>query len=181
MGRFVLLLRAVNVGGRSLKMSDAREVLQRNGFRDVASYIQTGNFVVTTALRSDAKVEAEASRALSGHAGYDIVVIARRTRELTTLVEQVDGIPALLDSPRARYVTFCTEAPTAAAAAALEAWEAPGEAAKVLGKDVLVEFEVPFNEATLTGARLARILGVAGTARSMTVVRAMAEKWGSDG
>jgi len=36
---------------------------------------------------------------------------------------------------------------------------------------------VPFHRARLTGARLEKMLGVTGTARNMTVVRAMAEKW----
>jgi hypothetical protein len=37
---------------------------------------------------------------------------------------------------------------------------------------------VSFHEAKLTGARIERILGVPGTARNMTVVRKLAEKWG---
>jgi uncharacterized protein (DUF1697 family) len=179
MARYVVLLRAVNVGGRKLNMAEARNVLEDNGFGDVASHIQTGNFLVTSPMRSDLKVEAEASRVLSKHAGYDIVAIARRPAELTRLVAEVDGIPPLVKSPRARYVSFCTTAPTAARARELEEWDGDGEAAQVIGKDVLVEYEVPFNLAKLTGARIERILGVQGTARNITVVRAIAEKWGS--
>jgi uncharacterized protein (DUF1697 family) len=178
MPRYVVLLRAVNVGGRSLAMADARKALGDNGFTEVASHIQTGNFLVSTPLRSDVKVEASVGRVLSDLAGYDIVAIARRPQELTALVAEVDAVPPRLERPRARYVTFCTKAPTAEAARELEGWDAEGEAAVVIGKDVLVEFEVPYNEATLTGARLQRILGVPGTARNITVVRAMAEKWG---
>ena len=176
---YVVLLRAVNVGGRKLNMSEAREVLQDNGFTEVASHIQTGNFLVGTSVRSDLKVESEVSRVLSDHAGYDIVAMARRPGELTQLVTAVDGIPPLLANARARYVSFCTKAPTADHARALEEWDGDEEAAKVIGKDVLLEYEVPFNEAKLTGALIERILGVPGTARNMTVVRALAEKWGS--
>ena len=179
MPQYVVLLRAVNVGGRKLNMGEAREVLQDNGFTEVASHIQTGNFLVASRLRSDLKVESEVARALSAHAGYEIVAIARRPAELTRLVSEVDGIPPLVAKPRARYVSFCTQVPAAAAARALEEWDGDGEAAKVIGKDVVVEYEVPFNEAKLTGARIERLLGVPGTARNITVVRALAEKWGS--
>ena len=48
----------------------------------------------------------------------------------------------------------------------------------MIGHDVVMEVSVPFNEITLTGARLERILGVPGTARNLTVVRALAQKWG---
>ena len=74
---------------------------------------------------------------------------------------------------------FCAAAPAAAKAAELEEWRADGERAVVLGKDVLMDFAVPFHRAKLTGARIEKVLGVAGTARNMTVVRAMAQKWGS--
>jgi uncharacterized protein (DUF1697 family) len=105
--------------------------------------------------------------------------VARRPAELTKLVARVDGIPPLVKDPRARYVSFCTTVPTAAKVRELEEWDGDGEAAKVIGKDVVVEFEVPYHLAKLTGARIERILGVPGTARNITVVRALAEKWGS--
>jgi uncharacterized protein (DUF1697 family) len=174
---YVVLLRAVNVGGRQLKMAQAREVLSDNGFDDVESHIQTGNFLVRSSMRSDVKVEDEVARLLSSHAGFDIVAVARKPTELASLVEAVDGIPAP-EGGKARYVTFLTKAPTGAAARELESWDVAGERVHVIGKDVLVDYAVAFHEAKLTGARIERTLGVPGTARNMTVVRKLAEKWG---
>jgi uncharacterized protein (DUF1697 family) len=174
---YVVLLRAVNVGGRQLKMAQAREVLSDNGFDDVESHIQTGNFLLRSTRRSDVAVEDEVAKVLSEHAGFPIVAVARKPPELTSLVEAVDGIPAP-EGGRARYVTFLTKAPTASAARDLEGWDVAGEQAHVIGKDVLVDFAVSYHEAKLTGARIERILGVPGTARNMTVVRKLAEKWG---
>jgi len=174
---YVVLLRAVNVGGRQLKMAQAREVLSGNGFEDVESHIQTGNFLLRSARRSDVAVEDEVARVLSDHAGFPIVAIARKPPELTALVKAVDGIPAPLGS-RARYVTFLAKPPAATAARALEEWDVAGERAHVIGKDVLVDFAVSFHQAKLTGARIERVLGVEGTARNLSVVRKLAEKWG---
>jgi uncharacterized protein (DUF1697 family) len=179
MASYVVFLRAVNVGKRQLKMAEARNVLSDNGFGTVESHIQTGNLLVSSNLRSVAKLEAEVGRVLSSHAGFDIVAIVRKPAELATLVETVDGIPDHVPGETSRYVSFCVSAPSAAATRELEGWEAAGERATVIGKDVLMEFAVPFNEATLTGARVEKILGVAGTARNMTVVRALAQKWGT--
>jgi uncharacterized protein (DUF1697 family) len=174
---YVVLLRAVNVGGRQLKMADAREVLSHNGFMDVQSHIQTGNFLLGSTMRSDVKVEDEVARVLSEHAGFPIVAVARKPAEVTSLVEAVDGIPPL-EGSTARYVTFLTKAPAASAARELEAWDAEGERAHVIGKDVLVDFAVPYHAARLTGARIEKVLGVEGTARNLTVVRKLAERWG---
>jgi uncharacterized protein (DUF1697 family) len=176
---YVVFLRAVNVGKRQLKMADARKVLSDNGFDDVESHIQTGNLFLSTQLRSVAKVEAEVGRVLGGHAGFDIVAIARKPAELPALVAAVDGIPEQLRGESSRYVSFCAAAPSAAATKELQGWDGAGERATVIGKDVLMEFAVPFHEAKLTGARIEKILGIPGTARNMTVVRALAQKWGA--
>src|SRR4051794_35378817 len=45
MTRFVALLRAVNVGGRTLPMAALREVCAGLGWEGVATYIQSGNLV----------------------------------------------------------------------------------------------------------------------------------------
>lgn len=176
---YVAFLRAVNVGKRQLKMAEAREVLQANGFRDVETYIQTGNVFVSTPLRSPAKVEAEVGSALSLHAGFDIVAIVRTPSNLTALLTAVDGIPVEVPDETSRYVSLCLEEPAEARVAELHGRSTPGERATVIGKDVLVELAVPFNEATLTGVRLEKILGVPGTARNITVLRALTQKWGA--
>lgn len=175
----VVFLRAVNVGGRTLAMAGAREVLERNGFSGVQSHIQTGNFLVTTSLRSTTTVERVVGELLGEHAGYDIVAIARRPTELTSLVQAVDAVPVTLDGEQSRFISFCAAAPGADQAVQLEGWQAPGERARVMGKDVLLEFALPFHTAKLTGPRIEKVLGVAGTARNMTVVRALAQKWGT--
>lgn len=179
MTRYVAFLRAVNVGGRQLKMAEARQVLSENGFADVESYIQTGNVLVSSVLPSSARVEAQVARVLSDHAGFDVVAIVRRPAELTKLVEAIDGIPESVPGETSRYVSFCLTKPSVAAAAGLREQGTARERATVIGKDVLMELAVPFNEAKLTGARIEKVLGVPGTARNLNVVRALAQKWGA--
>ena len=49
MPRYVALLRAVNVGGTSkLPMADLRAIATALGYDDVATYIQSGNLVLTS-------------------------------------------------------------------------------------------------------------------------------------
>jgi uncharacterized protein (DUF1697 family) len=178
MPTYVVLLRAVNVGKRVLKMEQARKVLEDNAFLDVASHIQTGNLLVTTPMRSLEKVERAVGECLSAAAGFDIVAMARRPAELTTLVESADGIPPSFEGQVNRYVAFCQHDVAEEAAARLKAWEVPGERAHVIGRDVLVELGKAFHEARLGNAEVERIAGVPATTRNLTVVRTLAQKWG---
>jgi uncharacterized protein (DUF1697 family) len=179
MPSYVVFLRAVNVGKRILRMEHARQVLEDNAFVDVASHIQTGNMLVTTPMRSPAKVEQAVGECLSAAAGFDIVAMARRPVDLTNLVTAADGIPPSFDRQVGRYVAFCQQDVTEEAAARLAAWEAPGERAHVIGRDVLVELGRAFNEAKLGNAQVERVTGVPATTRNLTVVRTLAQKWGT--
>jgi uncharacterized protein (DUF1697 family) len=54
---YVLLFRGINVGGNKIvKMETLRKVLSEAGFGGVASYIQSGNVVLTSDLSEDAVV-----------------------------------------------------------------------------------------------------------------------------
>ena len=46
MARYVAFLRAVNVGSRRVAMAQAREVLDRLGYADVSSYVNSGNLTL---------------------------------------------------------------------------------------------------------------------------------------
>lgn len=179
MPTFVVLLRAVNVGKRKLRMEDARKVLEDNAFLDVASHIQTGNFLLTTSIRSPARVEEAVGECLSTAAGFDIVAMARRPEDLAGLVAAVDGILPAFDGAVARYVAFCREEVAADAAARLAAWETAGERAHVLGRDVVIELVKAFHEAKLGNAEVEKITGGPATTRNLTVVRTLAQKWGT--
>ena len=56
MPSYVAFLRAVNVGGRFVKMAELRLALEDAGFTDVATHIQSGNVFVRSGRRSCAAV-----------------------------------------------------------------------------------------------------------------------------
>lgn len=108
MTAYALLLRAVNVGGRSLPMALLREKLEEVGYAGVATYVQSGNAVVRT-TDSPATLRRDVELALSAVAGFAVQVVVRSH---TQLVRARDGWPFPASAPTAeRYVTFCDRAP----------------------------------------------------------------------
>ena len=179
MPSYVAFLRAVNVGGRFVKMAELRAVLEATGFTDVATYIQSGNVFLRSSRRSVGAVSAELSRVLGQWAGFDVRAIVRTPTQLRSAVEAVDGIPPLLEAGAKRYVALADGDVPATAAAELDAWDRPGERARSLGSEVLAELTIPFHRSTLTNARIERITGRTTTWRDLTVVRALDERWGA--
>ncbi len=83
---FVVLLRAVNVGGTGkLPMSDLKGLCEKAGFGNVRTYIASGNVV---AERDGAEAEAKAAleAELRSYAGKPVGVIVRTAAEMARVV-----------------------------------------------------------------------------------------------
>src|SRR3954471_1067159 len=86
MPTYVILLRAVNVGGYGkLSMADLRRTLSDLGFKNVETYIQSGNAVADSNLAPD-KVGPSITRALEELTGAPVEVISRTHDQLDKLV-----------------------------------------------------------------------------------------------
>lgn len=177
MPRYVAFLRAVNVGGRFVKMAELRAALESAGFAGVETHIQSGNVAVTSPRRSTAKVAAEMGGVLTDWAGFDIPCIVRTPAELTALLDEVEAVPPLLDGTTKRYLAIADGPVPPAAAEVLDAWSTDGERARVVTGAVLAELGKGFHTSTLTNARIEKLTGRTTTWRDLGVVRAVAEKW----
>ena len=179
MPTYVAFLRAVNVGGRVVRMAEVRRALEDSGFRDVVTHIQSGNVRVASPRRSVGAVAVEMSRVLSDLAGFEVPCIVRTPTQLRAVVAACDAVPPLLEGGGKRYVALADGPVPAAAAAELDAWDRPGERARVLGSEVLAELGTGFHRTSLTNARIERITGRTATWRDLAVLRTLDEKWGA--
>lgn len=83
----VALLRGVNVGGRSkLAMTDLRAVATGLGYRDVATYIQSGNLVLS-ASKAPAVVAEELGSGIAAATATSPTVLVRTAAELAAVVD----------------------------------------------------------------------------------------------
>ena len=181
MGVYIGFLRAVNVGKRQVRMERLRNVLSDNGFRDVETHIQSGNVKVTSSMRSAAKVEEELRRLISEAFGFDVPVVVRTPAQLRRLADDAEALASPIASDARRYVTFMTGDLDPAGVEVLHAWEADTEAARVLGNDIVLFLAAGVQGARLSNTRIEKLTGAIGTARSMTVVRSLADRWGAGG
>jgi uncharacterized protein (DUF1697 family) len=105
---FVALLRAVNVGGTGmLPMKDLSALCLNLGFKNVRTYIQSGNVVFESPL-AEAKIHATLEQALEKRMGKKIDVILRSAAELRSIL-QANPFPDV--EPAKVAVVFLSEAP----------------------------------------------------------------------
>ena len=69
---FIVLLRAVNVGGRGkLPMGDLKRLCEKAGFRNVRTYIASGN-VVFTSRKSETAIKSALEEAAPDLVGIEV-------------------------------------------------------------------------------------------------------------
>jgi uncharacterized protein (DUF1697 family) len=116
-GRYVALLRGINVGGKNLiKMTELKICLEKQGLRDVVTYIQSGNVLFTSADAGSAKLVRQIEAALVAAFDYRASVVLRSRKQLQDIVGRAPkGFGTQPD--RFRYDVIYLKAPLSAAAA----------------------------------------------------------------
>lgn len=114
MPHYVALLRAVNVGGTGkLPMAELKAMCIAEGFRDVQTYIASGN-VVFSADQPEAGVRSALEKRLENYAGKPVGVIVRTAEEMADVL-RANPFP---ERPRNRTVAIFLDDPPPADALA---------------------------------------------------------------
>lgn len=87
MKTYIIFLRAVNVAGKNLiKMEDLKIVLQENGYREVKTYIQSGNIALQSNQKQE-QIAQEIKHLLLQHFQLQIEVFVLTKEELLHALE----------------------------------------------------------------------------------------------
>ena len=175
MNRYVALLRAINVGGRNVKMDALREVFVQLGFHGVDTHLASGNVLfdsnvnVPLALRT--RIETALQRALS----FEVTSILRLQSELVAVAARAQ---ALQSTPgiAAVNVGFFTEAPGAAGERALKAFHSEIDDLELDGRELYWACTRKQSESSFDPGKLERALKMPVTLRGANTVVQLAEK-----
>ena len=161
---YIALLRAVNVAGTALPMTELKAICETLGFTDVKTYIQSGN-VLFRCDETEAKVGNKLDEALGEKFGKKPGVMVRSTREMEAIAENAPFPDA---KPNFLLVHFL---PEKAPHDALDKMVAPdGEEAVVAGREIYVHYPVGSGKSKLKLPALKP-----GTSRNLNTVRKLAE------
>ncbi len=176
MPRYVAFLRAINVGKRQYPMAELRAALDAAGFVDCKTHIQTGNVLLTSPLRSRARLEERLEELFEEDRGFEVRTIVLTPDEVRQVVRDADELAARHPAGHGHYVSLLKQEPTAAVVEKLEGHGHAGETVVVRGRAVHLLYDKPYHEAKMSNAPVEKALGVA-TNRNIRVIRAIADKW----
>ncbi len=175
----IAFLRAINLGPKRKFPKDAiKAAVESTGATDVETYINTGNVRLTSRLRSRARVEAALEKAFLADRGFEVATIVFTPAELVAIAEAADDLAGENPKAQAHYITLLKKEPAAEAVDAVEALSVDRELCRVTGRAAHVVLLKAFHAGNLMKTKPFLALG-AGTARNVTVIRTLADRWGA--
>ena len=103
---YVAFLRGVNVGGKKpVRMKQLAEVLTAAGFRNVRTYIASGNVIFEASAKDPSRIAKRMEKHLLNALGYEITVIIRNVDELRAIIKRN---PFKKPKPLANEMLFVT-------------------------------------------------------------------------
>ena len=169
--RTAILLRAVNLGpNNKISMSALKDLLQRNGYQDVATYLQSGNVVASGEVNAR-----DVEKLIEAEFGHRIDVLTRSHAELEKIVA-ANPFPEHEDEGSKLAVGFCDKAPSVK----IDKDAYPPDEIIVKDKDIYLWFPGGMGRSKLSLA-FGKRLGVIATVRNWNSVLKLAELTGTLG
>jgi uncharacterized protein (DUF1697 family) len=170
MPTYVALLRSVNVAGHGrLAMADLKESFHDLGYKDVATFIQTGNVIFSTTKKSPVKLIADIEQQLVHDFGTSPAVILRTPTEFQSILAKSPYPPEGAD-PARHHVTFMATDPDPETLAEFSPPASGRDEFVIDGREIYVHTPDGYHQTKLTGTMLERRLGVVTTTRNWNTV-----------
>ena len=178
MPKYVAFLRAINVGGHTVKMADLRRHFEALAFADVETFIASGNVIFDTKSRDANALERRIEKHLHNALGYEVLTFVRTLAELEHVASHRPFPESEMSAPgNTLYVGFIADNPAKAVAQKLEALATEVDNLKVGGREVYWLLRINFSDSKLSGAILERTLGMKATFRNINTVRRILKKY----
>lgn len=175
MATYIGLLRAVNLGGHNkIGMADLRDLLTRLGMQDVATLLNSGNFVCRSDVRSPPELERLIEGAATKQLALTTDVLVRSDKEWAALIAENPFLKEAKLDPSHLLAVVLKAAPDRVRVKALEQAITGREIVSVQGRCAYIVYKDGIGRSRLTSAVIENKLGTRGTARNWNTVLKLA-------
>lgn len=178
MPKYIALLRAINVGGHTVKMDRLRGLFEAMGHSNVETFIASGNVIFDSTSKTPAALEKKIAAHLYETLGYEVATFIRTPTELAAIIQFKPFSDAELNGKgRALYIGFLPEQPSTDAKKKLLACTTKSDDFHVNAREVYWLCRKLFSESEFSGKQLEKTLGMPATLRNSTTVKKIAAKY----
>ncbi len=177
MPKYIAFLRAINVGGHTVKMDHLRQLFESFGYSDVETFIASGNVIFGSSSKNPATLEKQIAAGLREALGYEVATFIRIPSELADIANYQAFPQADLDKAAAFNVGFLAGPLDKEAESRLMALRTDIDDFSVHGREVYWLCRKKQSESTFSNAVLEKTIKKQSTLRGINTVRKMAKKY----
>ena len=177
MSRYIAFLRAINVGGHTVKMDYLRQLFEGLDFSNVETFIASGNIVFESNATNLTMLEKKIAKHLHKEFGYEVATFIRTPIELAAIAVYQPFPQPEFDAAAAFNIAFLAEPPSAAVTQKLMALKTDLDDFHVQGREVYWLCKKKQSESTFSNAVLEKTLGQPSTLRGVKTIVKMAAQY----
>jgi len=178
MPKYIAFLRAINVGGHTVKMDYLRSLFEGIGCANVETFIASGNVIFDSKSRNPTSLEQKIEKHLRTILGYEVRTFIRATSELAEVADYEPFSKAELNAAgNSLFVGFLADEPSNEAKKKVLSLSGPTDNFAVHGRELYWLIRTSFSESVVSGALLEKTLALPATFRNVNTVRRLAAKY----
>lgn len=177
MPKYVALLRAINVGGHTVKMDHLRSLFESIGFTDAETFIASGNVIFDSRSKDMPALERKIEKHLQNVLGYEVKTFIRSVAELAAVANHKPFAESELNS-HTLYIGFVAEPPGVLVKQKLLSLVSEVDDFQLHGREVywLCRCKL-MSDSKFSGALAEKTLGMRATFRNSTTIKKLAAKY----
>jgi uncharacterized protein (DUF1697 family) len=177
MPRLVAFLRAINVGGHTVKMDDLRRLFESLGFSRVETFIASGNVVFEATSRNTRALKIKIEKKLKEALGYEVATFIRTDAELADIANYQPFRPSEMEAAVALNIAFLAGPLDDESKRKLMALRTDIDDFCAHGREIYWLCRKKQSESTFSNAVLEKTIGKPSTLRGANTVKQMAAKY----
>lgn len=174
MPRYIAFLRAINIGGHTVKMVDLRQLFESLGFTEVETFIASGNVIFEAGSDTPQELERLIEAGLRETLGYEVATFIRTPQELASLAGCQPFPEAQFVAAVAFNVAFLKEPLDDVLVQKLMLRKTDIDDFQVRGREVYWLCRKKQSESSFSNAVLEKTTGKPSTLRGMNTLKKMA-------
>jgi uncharacterized protein (DUF1697 family) len=175
--RYFCFLRAINVGGHTVTMPTLKKLFDAMDFRNVETFIASGNVIFETSIRDPRKIEELISANLQKALGYEVHSFVRTREELAAVDAYRPFAPGKIENAMTYYIGFGTGPYGAVHKKNVAGLQTATDDLLAEGHEIYWACRTRSSDSKVSGAVIEKALGGRTTLRNINTVRRLLAKY----
>jgi uncharacterized protein (DUF1697 family) len=173
---YIAMLRAVNLGPHNrMKMDQFRQSMEKLGFEQVQTYIQSGNAIFKTPQSSPIALTKKLEEKILADFGLSISVVLRTSAEMGKVIGNNPFLKRRGIDPTKLHITFLSQPPAEAGLKKIATRDTGPDEFRCSGSEIYLYCPQGYGRTKLSNLALEKLLVVHGTTRNWNTVNKLYE------